>query len=115
MKGEKLDVDNLTHHQYWRLFDGLLNAANVGATTACMGWIFYWLDLVPNPVFHTEILSWVFFLTSLAAGLTGTVIMILTRNRLGTKNDRLLSVLQISYSLIAAVSGIMVQIIYPSH
>lgn len=108
-------MDNLPHKEYWNLFGGLIESADMGAVAGFFGWVFYWLDLVPDPIIHTHVLSEITFLVALSAGLIGTWIMVRTKNKLGTKNDRILHMFEISYALIAGLSGLIVNMVLAPH
>ncbi|GBE14087.1 MAG TPA: hypothetical protein ENH32_06640 [Proteobacteria bacterium] len=106
-------MDNLPHREYWKIFGNLIESADAGAVAGCLGWIFYWLDLVPDPLFRTHVLSEATFLVALLAGLRGMWIMVRTKNSLGTRKDRALHIAEISYAIIASLSGLTVNLVLP--
>ena len=108
-------MDKLPHREYWKIYSRLIYAADAGAVAGCLGWIFYWLDMVPDPLFHTHAFSEITFLVALSAGLIGVWITVRTRNRLGTKKDRVRHLLEISYGIAAGLSGFIVNLTFPPH
>jgi len=114
MKLSRIDVKNLTHREYMGIFEHLHYSANLGAVSACLGWIFYWLAKVPDSLIPTGMLCVFFYVVGLVAGLTGVGIMVLARNRFGSRTDNLLLQLQISYSITASLMGLILYIFSPS-
>lgn len=109
------DVHNVSKERYWKAFGRLIQVADVGVVLGIMGWVFYWMDRVPDPLFHTHIISEVMFLTGLLAGLYGSWIIIRKKVRLGTSKDHVLHIIFLSYAILAGLLGIVANILYPLH
>ena len=114
MRIRRIDVNNLTHRDYLGIFEQLHYSANLGSVSSCLGWIFYWLAKVPDSLIPTGMLCVVFYMVGMIAGLTGTGIMILTKNRFGSKTDRVLLLLQVCYSILAALLGLILYFLSPA-
>jgi hypothetical protein len=114
MRIRRIDVKNLTHQDYLGIFEQLHYLANTGAVSSCLGWIFYWLAKVPDSLIPTGILCVFFYVVGMAAGLTGVGIMVLTKNRFGSKMDHVLLQLQISYSILASLLGLILYFLSPA-
>ena len=109
----RIDVNSLTHQEYWNVYESFLDLVNLGTYVGFLGWIFYWLSLVPDPLFRLGLLSKVFFVTATIAGVGALGIMIRTRNGLGNPQDRILHRFQVPYSILAPVLGLIVHLVYP--
>jgi hypothetical protein len=114
MNLRRIDVKNLPHRDYLGIFEQLHYAANLGSVSSCLGWIFYWLAKVPDSLIPTGMLCVVFYMVGMIAGLTGAGIMILTNNRFGSKKDQMFLLLQISYSILAALLGLILYFLSPA-
>jgi len=114
MKIHRIDVNNLTHQKYMDIFEQLHNSANLGSVSTCLGWLFYWFAKVPDSLIPTGMLCVLFYIVGMAAGLTGTGILILARSRFGSRTDNLLLHLQISYSILGSLLGLTLYFISPS-
>jgi len=109
------DVQTVSRERYWRTFGRLIQVADVGVVLGVMGWVFYWMDRVPDPLFHTHIISQIMFLTGLLAGLYGSWIIIRKKVRLGTRRDHVLHIIFLSYAILAGLLGLMANYMYPLH
>lgn len=96
------------------IFEQLHHSANLGSVSACLGWIFYWLAKVPDSLIPTGMLCVFFYLIGTGAGLIGAGIMVLSRNRFGSRADHLLLQLQLSYSVLASLVGLIFYTLSPS-
>ena len=106
-------TNKLSPEEYWKQMGRLIISADVGAFAACMGWIFYWLDHIPNHVIHLHVMAPFLFLASLSAALVGATTVMKTGNRLGSRRDRIWHLLEISYALFASISGIIAIFLNP--
>ncbi len=107
--------EDFGQRDYWKLFEKLILAADSGTTLSCLGWIFFWLDHIPQHLIHTHFLTAASFLAALVMGLYGTGILWISRNRLGTKTDRFFHFLKVTYTLMASVSGLAAIYFFPAH
>lgn len=106
-------INNLPEEEYWKQMGRLIISADVGAFAACTGWIFYWLDHIPNHVIHLHIIAPFLFLASLSAALYGATTLLKTGNRLGSRRDRIWHLIEISYAMVASISGIIAYFLNP--
>ncbi len=113
MTAFRIDIDNISHKEYLRLFGKLLLYADFGAVIACLAWMFYWLDRIPDHVIHTHAVTPFLFLTALLSGVCATWIMIRTGKQIGTRLNRLWIFLEASYATGASILGIMAFIYFP--
>ena len=109
------DVHNVSKERYWKAFGRLIQLADAGVVLGVMGWVFYWMDAVPDPLFHTHHISRITFLLALLAGLYGSWIIIRKKIRLGTRRDHILHIIYLSYAILAGLLGIAANIMYPLH
>ena len=115
MKAFRIDVSKLSHPEYLKTFGKLIDSAYIGMVLACLGWFSFWLDHIPSHALHTHMITRILFLVALWAGLYGTWIMFLTGNRMGTKKDRILLFLEVTYTITASLSGLAAFFIFPPH
>ncbi|MDF1535137.1 MAG: hypothetical protein P1S46_01375 [bacterium] len=113
MSSAVIGTNHLSPKEYWNLFGKLIISADVGALSACLGWILYWFDHIPDHVIHLHGTSPLLFLVSLSAALYAAVITVRTGNRLGARNDRTWHTFEILYAFFAGVSGITAYFINP--
>jgi len=106
MKTGFVDTSTLSSEVYWKYFQRLIYVADSGSVLTTLGWILFWLDHIPYHVIHTHFVTNFLFLGALVLGLAGALIMVRTRNRLGTRSDRFLHVMKIIYTLVSSISGI---------
>ena len=114
MKTGYIDTSTLSIEEYWKHFQKLIVTADGGTTLTTMGWILFWLDHIPEHVIHAHFITGFLFLGALSMGLVGARVMIQTRNRFGTKTDRLFHLAKISYTLLSSISGIYAYLRFPS-
>jgi hypothetical protein len=115
MKVFRIDIDNLSHKEYLRLFGKLTLYADMGAVFACLAWMFYWLDHIPSHVIHFHTVTPFLFLAALLFGVYATWIIIRTDNRIGTNWDRIWIFLEAFYATGASILGIIAYSIFPPH
>ncbi len=113
MKNRAIDTSDLSREDYWRLFGRIIVSADIGAFAACLGWILYWFDHIPDHIIHAHAVPPFLFLISLSAALNAAVITLRTGNRLGTRGDRIWHIVEILYALFASVFGIIAYFINP--
>ena len=113
MQRSTIDTDHLSREDYWRLFGKVIVSADIGAFAACLGWIIYWFDHIPDHVLHLHVIAPFLFLTSLSAALYAAVITMKTGNRLGAPKDKIWHIFEILYALLASISGIIAYFINP--
>ena len=106
MKTGFVDTSTLSRVDYWNYFQKLIITADSGWTLATMGWVVFWLDHIPGHVIHLHFITAFLLLGALYLGLRGAHVMIQTRNRLGTSNDRFFHIIKITYTLVSSISGI---------
>lgn len=117
MAAGTIDVASLSRGGYWKLFTRLIEMARIGATAGCLGWLLFWFALVPD--FHnlttriSSVLSIASFLAATGAGFTASFIMARTGNRLGTRGDRIVHLVQAAYAILAGLSGIYAHFRWP--
>jgi hypothetical protein len=99
--------------EYWKQFGRLITAADKGAVITCIGWIFFWMDHIPEHIFHTHFLVNIVFIVSLGIGIHGTYLMLTNRGRFGTRADRIYLKLQLSYAIFGSIMGLIVGRIFP--
>jgi len=109
------DTQALSTGQYWKIFGRLISSADTGAVLGCLGWILFWLDHIPGHIIHAHPVTALVFLAAFSAGLMGAVIMVQTRNQLGTKTDRFFHILKVCYAIFASLTGILAYFIFPPH
>ena len=115
MRKGPIDTKDLTSEEYWEIFGSLITSADLGTVLATTGWLFFWFDRIPQHIFHTHVLTVIFFFTGLLAGLYGAWLMIRTGNRMGTKADRRLHILMVCYAVTSSATGILAYILFPVH
>ena len=113
VKNQGIKMDNLSNEEYWKLLGRVIISSDISAFAACLGWIIYWLDHIPNHVIHLHWFSPFLFLASLSAALYAAVIIMKTGNRLGARRDRILHIFEITYAFFASVSGIAASFLNP--
>ncbi len=115
MRRFRIDVHNIPHREYMNLFGRLIQSTYAGSVLACLGWITFWLDHIPDHVFHLHMITQILFLTALVCGGYGMWIIFLTGNRMGTGWDRLWLSLEALYALSAGLLGLLAYQIFPPH
>ena len=115
VKAFRIDIKNLSHKEYLRLFGKLLLYADTGAVIACLAWMAYWLDHIPGHVIHTHMITPFMFLAAMVCGIYATWIMIRTGRQVGTGLDRFWILMEASYAVTASILGIIAYIIFPPH
>jgi len=115
MRRISIDTQALSTEEYWKLFGRLIISADAGAILGCLGWMLFWFDHIPDHLFHFHPLTVTVFVAAFWAGVVGALVMIKTRNRLGTKTDRFFHVLKVFYAIFAALTGIFAYFSYPPH
>jgi len=110
-----MDIGALSREEYWHHFEELIFAADSGTILTILGWILFWLDHIPGHVIHTHFVTGFVFLAALAFGLVGIRVMFRTRNRLGTRSDRISHILKITYTLFSSGLGIWAYLSFPPH
>ena len=113
MKNQGINMDNLSNEEYWKLLGRVIVSADISAFAACLGWIIYWLDHIPNHVIHLHWFSPFLFLVSLSAALVAANIIMRTGNRLGVRRDKVWHIFEVTYALFASVSGIAAYFLNP--
>ncbi len=113
MKNRAIDTNNLSREEYWRLFGRVIVSADIGAFAACLGWILYWFDHIPDHIIHLHGITPFLFLASLSAALYAGVITVKTGNKMGARGDRSWHLFEIFYALFASISGIIAYLAIP--
>lgn len=113
MKESHISDSSLSQDEYWKLLGRVIVSADIGAVAACVGWIIYWLDHIPNHVVHLHWMSPFFFLASLSTALYAANIIMRTGNRLGIPRDRVWHIVEIVYAIFASGTGIAAYFLNP--
>jgi len=115
MKTGSNDSRDITGEKYWKIYGRLINSADIGTFLATTSWILFWLDHIPQHIFHSHVVTAILFMAALLSGLLGAWIMVRTGNMLGTKGDRRLHLLMIGYTILASAAGITAHVMFPAH
>jgi hypothetical protein len=102
-----VDVKSLSKEKYWALFSRMIDLMEIGIIATFTGWIFHWLDYVPDSLIRTGIIDFSLFLVAILAGLWAAGIMVYTGNQMGTGRDRALHILLVSYTIIGSLVGLI--------
>ena len=105
----------LSSETYWKYFQKLIYSADIGTALTTLGWILFWFDHIPDHIIHTHFITGFIFFGALLSGLVGARVMIRTKNRLGTRSDRIFHMIKIVYTLTSSISGIGAYFIFPAH
>ncbi|UCG38015.1 MAG: hypothetical protein JSV00_07375 [bacterium] len=115
MKNSIIGRSGFSRTEYWQQFGRLIYSADFTAVLTCLGWIFFWLDQIPDHLIHFHAFTWMVFAASLSAGLFGCWIIVRTRNRLGTRTDKVVLLAKVLYGVTGSLSGLVVNSLYPPH
>lgn len=113
MKNRAIDTSDLSREDYWRLYGKVIVSADIGAFAACLGWILFWFDHIPDHVIHAHLVTPFLFFIAFSAALNAAVITMRTGNCLGTRRDKIWHIFEILYALLASISGIIAYFINP--
>ena len=107
------DENSLSLDAYWKDLGRVIISSDISAFAACLGWIMYWLDHIPDHVIHFHGFSWFLFIVSLAAAGNVAVILYRSEVKLGSRGDRAWHLFEITYSILASISGLAANFLNP--